>query len=175
MGSVLDLRYEEREVSSNAGRTLNAEDKEKFAYEVALGYFDDDQLRLKFQLTPTAVQMYKESEEICRMVLIEQRKIDESDQAMRIHARKAARVAIAELVSLVEDKDATAKTRMDASRQLREYATVVDKQAIEHSGEGAIYIHTNLDLDNARGVYAVVAEDVEEEMDPDNFDDLLGL
>ncbi len=163
-------------MSSNHGRTLDDDDKKKFAYEVALGYFDDEGLRLKFKLQPHAVAEYKEREEIQRMVLIERRVIDESPEALRILARKAARVAIEQMTLLVEDTDATAKTRMDASRQLREYATVVDKNAIAGGGEeGPIYIETNLDMDNARGVYAVVAEDVVEEMDPDNFDDLLGV
>ena len=166
-------------MSSNAGRTLDADDKKQLAYELALGYFDDDGLRLKFKLTPAALVDYKTREEIQRLVLIAQREIDESPQAIRIHARRAARVAIQELVTLVEDKDATAKTRMDASRQLREYATVVDKTAIKSGGELPIIIKTNLDLDNAQGVYAVVAAEVEEEVADDddeyNFDDLLGV
>lgn len=158
-------------MSSNDRRTLSAEEKEEFAYELALGYFKADEMQQRFELRPSAYQSYADSDEIKRLVLIKHREIDESDQAIRIHARRAARVAITQLAMLVEDEEAPAKTRMDAARQLREYATVVDKEAIAESGDGAIYIKTNLDLGNANGVYAITARDVDEQMDdPDRED-----
>ncbi len=161
--------------AGNHGRTLTDDDHEKFAYEVALGYFDDEGLRLRFGLTPTALEDYKNREETCRMVLMKQREIDESDQAIRIHARRAARIAIEELAGLVKDDEAPAKTRMEAARQLREYATVVDKHAIDGGGTGAaIYIKTNLDLGSADGVYAVTAKEIDEQRDPEDFSDLIG-
>lgn len=165
-------------MATNGGRTLTADEKEEFAYELALGYFDDEGLRLRFGLLPSALETYKASEDIKRMVLLKQREIDESDEAMRIHARRAARVAISDMAALVQDEDAPAKVRMDASRQLREFATIVDKNAIDEGGEGPLYIKTNLDLGAANGVYAVTARDVDEQMDEppaDDFSDLLGV
>lgn len=175
---------------TNQGRTLSEEEKEQFAYELALGYFDDDGLRMRFSMQPHAVEHYKQSPDIQRMVLMKQREIDESDAAMKIHARRAARVAIKDLVALVQDEDAPAKTRMEAGRQLREYATIVDKNALAAGNDvdGPIYIKTNLDLGAANGVYAVTAKEVDEQMSdrpatdvnsaPDaeeDFADLLGV
>lgn len=169
-------------MSTNNRRTLTDEEKDEFAHELALGYFDDEGLCMRFELTPGALEVYKMSPQIQRLVLIKQREIDESDAAIRIHARRAARVAIQDLVMLVRDEDAPAKTRMQAGRELREYATVVDKQALEQpGGDGPLVIKTNLSIDKADGVYALTARDVDEQMskpqpdteDTENFEDLL--
>ena len=66
----------------NGGRTLTDEEKPEFAYELALGYFDDEGLRLKFGLAPAALEKWKANEEIKRLVLLAQREIDESDQGV---------------------------------------------------------------------------------------------
>lgn len=166
-------------------RTLTAEEKEKFAYEIALGYYTPDELRHAFKLLPQAFGLYIASDEIKQLVIVQRRAIDESDQAMRIHARKAARVAIEQNVKLVSDPDAPARTRMAASKELREFASVVDKAALATDGEGPIIIRTNLDLKAARGVYTISREEVDAQVAEneraaaeaevaDDFADLLG-
>jgi len=145
-------------------RTLDAEEKEKFAYELALGYYTEDELRHVFKLLPLNFAHYTASEEIRRLAMVKRREIDESDQAVRIHARRAARVAIDQNAKLVQDDDAPARVRMAASKELREFAIVADKAAIEVTGDGPIIIRTNLDLKTAQGVYTIRREEVEEQL-----------
>jgi len=155
-------------MASNHGRTLSDEEKEQFAYEIALGYFDEDQLRRRFKLQPTAFALYCNSEEIHDLVLMKKREVDESDFALKVHARRAARVALEEYIKLVQDKEAPAKTRMEAGKQIREIAAGVDKAVLGGKGGadegGAVIIRTNLDLEGAKGVYAVSAADIREQM-----------
>lgn len=162
-------------------KTLSEEEKERFAYELALGYYELEELRRVFKLLRENFNQYLESEDIKTRVMLHRRQIDESPDALRIHARRAARIAIEEYAKLVKDPDAPAKTRMEAGRQLREYAMIADKEAIEQGGEGPIIIRTNLDMD-AKGVYQIKAEDIEQQVDEakeeagelDDFSDLLG-
>lgn len=141
--------------------TLLEPEKERFAYELALGYYEPEELRQVFKLLKDNFKAYLESEDIKLRVMRHRRVIDESPDALRIHARRAARIAIEEYAKLVKDPDAPAKTRMEAGRQLREYAMVADKEAIEQGGEGPTIIKTNLDLQGAKGVYQIKAEDIE--------------
>lgn len=154
-------------MASNNGRTLSDEEKEQFAYEIALGYFDEDQLRRRFKLAPAAFVMYCNSEEVHDLVLSKKREVDESDFALKVHARRAARVALEEYIKIVQDKEAPAKTRMEAGKQIREIASGVDKAALGGGAAdegGAVIIRTNLDLEGAKGVYAVSAADIREQM-----------
>jgi len=155
--------------------TLADEEKETLAHELALGYYTNDELRHVFKLHPSAMTLYLESEGFAARVAQAKRKIDESDQALRIHARKAARVAIDELAALVKDKDAPAKTRMEAGRQLREYAFGADRNVLPAAaaGEGAIYIESNLDFGEQKGVYSLTAKEIAEQEEPSGMDRLL--
>lgn len=170
-------------------RTLSEEEKDKFAYELALGYYDRNQLRHVFKLLPQPFEEYCTNEAIQARVMEKQRQIDESDAALRIHARKAARIAINEFADLVKDEDASAKTRMDAGRQLREFAFAADKGALERPGDPNAdkpsIIKTNLEMgEEARGTYQIKAEDIEaheaeqaaamRDEEQDDFEDLIG-
>lgn len=167
-------------------RTLTEAEKDKFAYELALGYYTTDELRHVFKLLTEGLKNYLESEEMKTRVMKHKRLIDESPDALRIHARRAARLAIDEYAKLVKDPDAPAKTRMEAGRQLREYAMVADREALEDPNAGtAVIIRTNLDMASAKGVYTIRAEDIEAQEaenerlaaateKPDDFADLLG-
>ena len=153
-------------MSSNGGRTLSAEEKQQFAYELALGYFADDDLRRKFKLIPTAFEMYKASEEIADMVLAEKRKIDESDFALKLIARRAAREVLESNLRIMRDPDAPAKTRITAGQQIRDFAEGVDKAALrdpENTG-GAVIIRTNLNMEGQKGVYQVTAREIDEQV-----------
>lgn len=164
-------------------RYLTDEEKEKFAYELALGYYTNDELRHVFKLYPINCQEYLESDEIKRLVMMKRREIDESDQAVRIHARRAARAAIDQNVALVKDADAPARVRMAASKEIRDFAVVADKKAIDEPIDGPIIIRTNLDLKDASGVYTVtrreidqqIAENAKLEAGEDDFSDILGV
>lgn len=165
-----------------ARRTLSDEEKEQFAYELALGYFDDEGLCTRFDILPSYLPTLKDMKVIRRLVIKKKREIDESDQAIRILARRAARIAIENAAKIIEDEDAPAKTRMEAGRQLREFAVVADKKALEEGGDGVIYLESNLSLKSTDGVYAITAKDVEdaENSEADSaedagFNDLLGL
>lgn len=172
------------EMPTKYRKSLSAEEKERFAYELALGYFEPEELRHQFKLLPEGFNQYMVSDEIKTLTAAKRREIDESDAALRIHARRAARIAIDELANLVKDKEAPAKTRMEAGRQLREYATVADKKVLDdpNAGEGAVIIKTNLDMKSARGVYTITSEEIQEQVaenlalaTSDDFGDLLGV
>lgn len=153
-------------MSMNGGRTLSAEEKQQFAYELALGYFSDDELRRKFKLIPTAFSMYKASEEIADLVMIEKRKIDESDFALKLIARRATREVLENNLKIMRDADAPAKTRMAAGAAIRDLAEGVDKAALkdpENTG-GAVIIRTNLNMEGAKGVYQVTAKEIDEQL-----------
>lgn len=173
----------EQLTATNNGRTLTQEAKEQFAYEIALGYFDVEQLRRRFKLQPQAFEAYCHSEEIADMVTLKKREIDESDNALKIHARRAARIVLEESIKLVRDPEASARTRMDAGKQIREIAAGVDKAVLKREGdsegEGPMIIKTNLDLEGAKGVYAITAQEIaeqttEHETDEDEINSLLG-
>lgn len=153
-------------MASNNGRTLSDEEKDQFAYECALGYFDEEQMRRRFKLAPAAFVMYCNSDEIRDLVLLKKREIDESDFALKVHARRAARIVLDENIKLLQDKEAPAKTRIEAGKQIREIAAGVDKAVLKGGGDegGAVIIRTNLDLEGAKGVYAVSAADIREQM-----------
>jgi hypothetical protein len=166
-------------------RTISEEEKDKLAYELALGYYEHEELRRVIRILPEGWKALMESDNFRTRVTMKRREIDESPDALRIHARRAARVAIDEYAKLVKDPDAPAKTRMEAGRQLREYAMVADREALEDPNAGqAIIIRTNLDLQGAKGVYSITAADIEEqeaenaqlvrETHGDDFADLLG-
>lgn len=174
---------------ANYRRTLSEDEKDKFAYELALGYYEPEQLRHVFKLLPKPFEELCANESMQARVMAKQREIDESDNALRIHARKAARTAINNMSNLVKDEDAPAKTRMDAARQLREYAFAADKGALERPGDpeaGPTFIKTNLEMGaDARGTYQITARDIEEqeaesaaalrEEHGDDFADLIGV
>jgi cytochrome c1 len=178
------------ELPKHFRKVLSEDEKEKFTYELALGYYELEELRQVFKLLRENFNSYLASEDMKRRVAMKRRVIDESPDALRIHARRAARVAIDEYAKLVKDPDAPAKTRMEAGRQLREYAMVADKEALEDPNSGgAVYIKTNLDMVNAKGVYKITAEEIDEQIaenerlaeesgaeqpEVDDFADLLG-
>lgn len=171
-------------------RTISEGEKERLAYELALGYYQHEELRHVMKILREGWDALMESDDFKTRVVKKRREIDESPDALRIHARRAARVAIDKLAELVSDEEAPAKTRMEAGRQLREYAMVADKEAIEDpNAGGATIIRTNLDMKSARGVYAISAEDIEEQAEDErpaenappnsaedaDFSDLLGV
>lgn len=163
-------------------KTLSAEEKEKFAYEIALGYYSPDELRHAFELLPQGFNMYMDSDEIKRLVIVQKRLVDESDAAVRILARRAARKAIDENIKLVSDPDAPARTRMAASKELRDFAAGFDTKAPAETGDGPLIIKTNLDLVGAKGVYTIKREEIEEQLAAeeagevhDDLDDLLSV
>lgn len=153
-------------VASSGGRTLDAEGKQQLAYEIALGYFNDDELRRKFKLIPSALAMYQGSEEILALVQDERRKIDSSDEALKLMARRAAREVLESNIKILRDPDAPAKTRMAAGQQIRDFAEGVDRAALkdpENTG-GAVIIATNLAMEGAKGVYQVTAREIDEQL-----------
>ena len=152
--------------ATNGGRTLSDAAKEQFAYELALGYFSPEELRQRFGLKPSAFDVYLASPAISDLVLIKRRELDESDFALRIHARRAARVALEECIKIVKDPDASAKMRMDAGRQIREIAEGVDKPLKDGAaaGEGMLILKTNLTLEGAKGVYTITANEIDEQL-----------
>ena len=171
-------------------RTLTEEEKDAFAYEVALGYFEPEELRKIFKLLPEGFNQYMASDEMATRIALKKREIDESPNALRILARRAARKAVEANAKLVEDPDAPAKTRMEAGRQLREFAVVADRESLAKgdADEGAVIIRTNLDMGNAKGVYTITAAEIEEQeaenaelskeagaVLEDDFTELLGL
>ena len=148
------------------GRTLTAEEKDQFAYEVALGYFTDDELRRRFKLQPAAYDYIKGSASMQLRILDKLRVLDESDFALKVHARRAARVALGEYIKIVKDDEAPAKTRMEAGRQIREIARGVDKDVLAADvSEGMLVLKTNLDLEGAKGVYAITADEIETQLE----------
>lgn len=150
----------------NNGRTLTEEGKQAFAYELALGYFLDEELRRRFKLQPSAFESYRKSEEIADLVLLKKREIDESDFALKVHARRAVRLSLDEYFKIVRDPEAPAKTRMEAGKQIREIAAGVDR-AVKDTGddtEGAVIIKTNLSMDGMKGTYAITAAEIEEQV-----------
>jgi hypothetical protein len=153
-------------VAINNGRTLTDDEKKQFAYEIALGYFEDDELRRRFKLQPGPFADYKVSEEINNLVLLARREIDESDVALKIHARRAMRMMIDQYVAIVRDPEAPAKTRMEAGKQLRETAIGVDKQVLnDPESGGAVIIRTNLGMEGAKGVYTVTSKEIQDQLE----------
>lgn len=157
---------EPRIEATNGGRTLTPEGKRAFAYELALGYYTDDELRRKFKLIPAAFAMYQQSEEIGMLRLEEQRKIDESDFALKLIARRATRTVLEENIKMMKDPDAPAKTRMAAGAQIRELAEGVDRVALKdaQASGGAVIIHTNLAMEGQKGVYQITAKEVDQQL-----------
>ena len=153
-------------MSTNGGRTLTDDEKRAFAYEVALGYYNDEELRRKFKLQPTSFTMYKASTEIADMVIEEKRKIDESDYALKLIARRATREVLESNLKLMRDPDSPAKTRMAAGAQIRELAEGVDRAALKDSENtgGAVIIRTNLSMEGQKGVYQITAKEVETQL-----------
>ena len=152
--------------ATSGGRTLDEAGKKELAYEIALGYFNDDELRRKFKLIPSALTMYKASEEIALLVQEEKRKIDESDFALKLIARRATREVLESNLKIMRDADAPAKTRMAAGMQIRELAEGVDRVALkdgENTG-GAIIIKTNLAMEGQKGVYQVTAKEIDDQL-----------
>lgn len=158
---------DERIEATNGGRTLTPEGKRAFAYELALGYYTDDELRRRFKLIPVSFEMYKQSDEIATIRLEEQRKIDESDHALKLIARRATRTVLEENIKLLRDPDANAKTRMAAGAQIRELAEGVDRVALKDATNtgGAVIIHTNLAMEGQKGVYQVTAREIDEQLE----------
>ena len=152
--------------ATNGGRTLSAEGKRAFAYELALGYYTDDELRRKFKLIPQSFNQYKASDEIAGLRLDEQRKIDESDFALKLIARRATRTVLEENIKMMKDPDAPAKTRMAAGAQIRELAEGVDRVALKDAtaSGGAVIIHTNLAMEGQKGVYQVTASEIDAQL-----------
>lgn len=155
-------------------RFLTNAEKDKLAYELALGYFQHDELRHVMKVTPDGWAALMKSVEMKIRVLEFKRAIDESPDALRIHARRAARLAIDEYARIVQDSEMPVKVRMEAGRQLREYAMVADKDALSsQDDQGATIIKTNLDLKDAtKGVYQIKARDLTEPTE--EFLDLIG-
>lgn len=152
--------------ATNGGRTLSTEGKRAFAYELALGYYNPDELRRRFKLLPGTMAVFMESEEIMALKLEEQRKIDESDFALKLIARRATREVLESNIKIMRDPDATAKIRMTAGQQIRELAEGVDRAAlkdVENTG-GAVIIKTNLAMEGQKGVYQVTASEIEEQI-----------
>lgn len=151
----------------NGGRTLTTDGKRAFAYELALGYYTDDELRRKFKLIPGSFSMYMASEEIALLRLDEQRKIDESDHALKLIARRATRTVLEENIKLLRDPDANAKTRMAAGAQIRELAEGVDRVALKDASNtgGAVIIKTNLAMEGQKGVYQVTAAEIDTQVE----------
>lgn len=162
-----------RNLPEKARRKLTDDEKQVFAHEIALGYFEPEELRKIFKLLPEGFSYLMGSVEMQNLISVKRREIDGSPDALRIHARRAARLAIEQLGNIVKDAEAPAKTRMAAGKELRDYAMVADKEALESGSSEAVIIKTNLDLKDARGVYAITAADIQE--DDEDWSDLLGL
>lgn len=151
----------------SGGRTLTKEGKEQFAYELALGYFDAESLRRRFKLIPAAFAKYIQDEEMIALVSAKKREIDESDFALKLLARRAARAMLEMNLGIARDPEAPAKTRMEASKLIREMAQGVDKRDLKDTidpTEKPVVIRTNLDVEGAKGVYAITSKDIDEQM-----------
>lgn len=166
-----------RNLPDKARRKLTDDEKQIFASEIALGYFEPEELRKIFKLLPEGFNYLMAGVEMQNLISIKRREIDGSPDALRIHARRAARLAIDQLGKIVCDAEAPAKTRMAAGKELRDYAMVADKEALEGGSNEAVIIKTNLDLKDARGVYQVTAAEIDamQEDDEPEWFDLLGI
>ena len=116
-----------RTVSSTLERmTVPAKRNEQWiydlAFEVALGYFDEGDLKLKFDISDKQLTALKGSDDFRKAVTDFRRQIDDAGDAFRLRAKKAAELALDVTNRIVHDDSVDAATRIKAVDQLVRYA-----------------------------------------------------
>lgn len=92
------------------------------AFEWALGYFDENDLALKFDLSPAQLKAVSENTAFKRAVRDYRRQIDDAGDAFRLRAKKSAEIALDVPNRIAHDKTVDPATRLKAVDQLVKYA-----------------------------------------------------
>ena len=133
-------------------------DSEDLAFEMALGYFSDDALCLKFGIDLETLDAVK-VDRAFRVLLLEQsRKIDERGDGFRLEARRHMEEMLQALADIASDGDTAKGSRMKAIELLGKYAGYEDTS--ENTAGVMLEIRTNLDVGGAKttaGTYTVTA------------------
>lgn len=92
------------------------------AFEVALGYFDENDLALKFDLSPAQLEAIGKNTAFRKAVRDYRRQIDDAGDAFRLRAKKSAELALDVPNYIAHDKTVDPATRLKAVDQLVKYA-----------------------------------------------------
>jgi len=106
------------------------------AFEVALGYYDDESLLLKYEIPQSRLDLLRATDEFQRAVALYRREIDEGGQEFKIKARKLASVVLEELATIAVDDDASHADRISAIRELARLAGYGKEETGQQANQG---------------------------------------
>lgn len=127
--------------------------------EAAIGYFNPDELAVRFRMSRDVLEALKVTHEFQADVLEKRRKQDEGLGPSRLHARKVVRKALTAIDGMLDDADLHPATKLKAIKELREVAGLSAGSAGDGQGATiALQINTNLGIGASRtGVYRAEA------------------
>lgn len=133
-------------------------DSEDLAGEVALGYFDDDAICLKFGIDADTLLAIGRDTGFRRLVLDAMRRQDEGGEAFRMEARRRMEGMLDVLEDIARDDKAGKATRIQAATAIGKYA---GHEGSREDGAGVtLQIRTNLAVgkpDAGDGSYTLTA------------------
>lgn len=149
-------------------------DSEDLAADVALGYFDEDAICLRYAIDVATLAKIGKDAAFRRLALDALRRQDEAGDAFRLAARRRMDGMLDVLQGIAKDAKASKSTRIQAVALLGKYA---GHESAEAGSAGVVLqIRTNLDVGRANagsGTYTLIAAAGEQPGEPDDGGDLL--
>jgi hypothetical protein len=114
------------------------------AFEAALGYFSEEELLTKFELTPEKLRAVQVMPEFRKAVTAYRREIDEDGTEFKLKARKLASELLPELAVIAADDTASHADRISAIREMCRLAGYGKENEPNVSGNMAFQVNINL-------------------------------
>lgn len=143
---------------------------ESLAFDVAVGFFDNEQLAIRYGLAVDEIENIQNQTAFRREVDEQKRLLTEDGSGFKARAREYAMKALDFYHELIDDEDAPYTARAKAADKLVEWAGYQYMKPKSEGGGGQVQlvINTNLGLgssDTGQGNYVIEAEPVSEEDD----------
>src|SRR5690625_3654789 len=106
------------------------------AFEVALGYYDDESLLLKYEIPQSRLDLLRATDEFQRAVALYRREFDEGGQEFTIRDRTLASVVLEELSTIAAEDDASHAYRIAAIREVARLAGYGKEETGQQANQG---------------------------------------
>lgn len=183
----MSVRPYEDFLDLNEVEVMDEDAAEQLAFDVACGFFNDEQLCVRYGLALDVLEDIKQQGPFLALVDENRRLLEDDGSEFLIKAKKYAGDALDVLHDLANDEDMSGTVRQKSAVSLLEYARVRTGSKVEEGNKVApIIINTNLNLGTEKkGVYRIEAApgprpvqgrviEVGEERRLANNEDLLG-